>query len=117
MSTRRERSLHLTAELQRSYSRGGNFHADEDAARAVGLPGLVAQGMQVASPAYGILLDAWGDQLVAASELELTFISMVTAGETVDAAVDADEQAAELTVTARGSPRPAVVGRARLLRA
>ena len=116
MSTRRERSLHLTAELQRAYSRGGNFHADEGAARAVGLPGLVAQGMQVASPAYGILLDAWGEQLLSASELELTFVSMVTAGETVDAAVDAEEDSAELKVTARGSTRPAVVGRARLRR-
>lgn len=111
-----ERSFRLTAELQRAYSRGGNFHADDDAARALGLPGLVAQGMQVASPAYGILLDRWGDQLLARSEIELTFVSMVTAGETVDAVVNAGEHAAELTVTARGSARPAVVGSARLRR-
>lgn len=114
MSARQGRSLHLTAELQRAYSRGGNFHADEAAAQALGLPGLVAQGMQVASPAYGVLLDRWGDQLLAHSELELTFVSMVTAGETVEAIVEIEDRSAELTVSTPGSTRPAVVGRAHI---
>ena len=43
------------------YSRAGNFHSDPEEARRLGMPGLVAQGMQVCGPAYGVLLDAWGD--------------------------------------------------------
>jgi hypothetical protein len=51
------RDLLLTPELLRAYSRRGNFHSDEDEASRLGLPGLVAQGMQVVGPAYDVLLD------------------------------------------------------------
>ena len=59
-----KRSLHLTAELLRRYSRRGNFHSDVDAAATIGYSRLVAQGMQAAAPAYGLLLDEWGDDQV-----------------------------------------------------
>ena len=58
------RSLHLTAELLRRYSRRGNFHSDPDAAASIGYSRLVAQGMQVAGPAYGLLLDEWGEDFL-----------------------------------------------------
>jgi hypothetical protein len=45
------RRLHLTEDLLRAYSRRGNFHSEADAAGRLGLPGLVAQGLQVAGPA------------------------------------------------------------------
>jgi acyl dehydratase len=107
------RTLHLTAELQRAYSRGGNFHADEDAARDLGLPGLVAQGMQVAGPAYGVLLDAWGDDLLSGGVVDLKFVGMVVAGETVDAVVALDDDTATFEVTGAAGAT-AVVGQARI---
>lgn len=112
-SARLERDLHLTPELQRAYSRGGNFHADEEQARTLGLPGLVAQGMQVVGPAYGLLLDEWGDDFLAHGELELKFVGMVVAGETVAAAVQVGGDAATIEVTRRGDGTTAVVGNAR----
>ena len=112
MTERRTRSLTLTADLLRAYSRRGNVHADPAAARELGLTELVAQGMQVAGPAYALLLDAWGEDWLAHGELELTFVAMVTAGETVDAEVELDGDDATVCVTAApGTAR--VVGRAR----
>ena len=111
--TRLERELHLTAEIQRAYSRGGNFHADEEQARELGLPGLVAQGMQVVGPAYGLLLDAWGDDFLAHGELDLKFVGMVLAGETVAATVEIDGHSAVIEVTRRGDGTTAAVGTAR----
>ena len=107
------RELILTPELLRAYSRRGNFHSDADEASKLGLPGLVAQGMQVAGPAYGMLLDAWGEEFLTHGEIELKFVGMVVDGETVDAEVTVDGDEAELEVTNRGSRRVAAVGRAR----
>jgi acyl dehydratase len=112
VTERRRRSLALTPDLLRAYSRRGNFHADPDAARELGLTELVAQGMQVAGPAYSLLLDAWGQGWLSHGELELTFVAMVRAGETVDAEVELDGEEASIRVT--GSPGDLrVVGRAR----
>jgi len=83
----RRRSLHLTDELLRAYSRRGNFHSDPETARRAGLPGGIAQGMQVAGPAYGLLLDEWGDDFLARGELELRLVGMVLAGQTITAEV------------------------------
>jgi acyl dehydratase len=115
MSEVRRRELELTAERQRAYSRSGNFHADADTAADLGLPGLVAQGMQVAAPAYGLLLDEWGEALLERGELELRFVAMVVAGETADAAVTFDaEDAATVEVTVTSDDRVAVVGTVRV---
>ena len=112
MTDRRTRSLTLTADLLRAYSRCGSFHADPDAARELGLTELVAQGMQVAGPACALLLEAWGTAWLAHGELELGFVAMVGAGETVDAEVELDGEEATVRVTASpGTTR--VVGRAR----
>lgn len=107
------RELLLTPELLRAYSRRGNFHSDAEEASKLGLPGLVAQGMQVAGPAYGMLLDAWGEEFLTHGEIELKFVGMVVDGETVDAEVTVDADEAELEVTNRDSRRVAAVGRAR----
>ena len=112
MSTDR-RELLVTAELLRAYSRRGNFHSDAGEASKLGLPGLVAQGMQVAGPAYGILLDAWGEEFLAHGEMELKFVGMVVDGETVDAAATVDGDEAELEVVNRDRQKAAAVGRAR----
>jgi acyl dehydratase len=109
MSSHRRRLL-LTAELLRAYSRRGNFHSD--AASQLGLPGLVAQGMQVAGPAYGVLLDEWGEDFLAEGEIELKFVGMVTAGETVEAEVAFDGDHAELEIGNRERGGVAAVGRA-----
>jgi acyl dehydratase len=111
MSIRR-RDLVLTPALLRAYSRRGNFHSEPGEADRLGLPGLVAQGMQVAGPAYGLLLDAWGEEFLAHGEVELKFVGMVMDGETVDAAVEIDDDRAELEVVNRDRGRVAAVGRA-----
>ena len=109
------RSLHLTADLLRLYSRRGNYHSDPDAAAEIGYSRLVAQGMQVAGPAYGLLLDEWGDDFLAHGSIELKFVGMVVAGETVDATVtitDPDSDADSATITVVSGDHTAVVGAA-----
>ena len=105
-------SLTLTADLLRAYSRRGNFHSDPEAARELGLPGLVAQGMQVIGPAYGLLLDAWGDEFLGSGEIDVRFVGMVTADETVDAVVQIEGASATVTVDNRSTGHVAAVGSA-----
>lgn len=105
-----KRSLLLTADLLRRYSRRGNFHSDPDAAAGLGYERLVAQGMQAAAPAYGLLLDAWGDDWLDHGVLELKFVGMVVDGQTVDADVETESDTATITVTV--GDRTAVVGTA-----
>jgi acyl dehydratase len=111
MSTHR-RELVLTAELQRAYSRRGNFHSDPGEASRIGFTGLVAQGMQVAGPAYGALVDEWGEGFLEHGEIDLKFVGMVMDGETVDAAVTIEGDRADVEVTNRDRGHVAVVGRA-----
>ena len=114
MSTRRAR-LAVTEELVRAYSRRGNFHSDAETATALGMPGLVAQGVQVAGPAYDILLHAWGDDFLEHGELDLRFVGMVLAGQTIDARVElADNREAMIEVTNTTAGTTAVVGSARV---
>jgi acyl dehydratase len=92
------RSLELTADALRAYSRSGNFHSDPDEARRLGMPGLVAQGMQVCGPAYGLLLDAWGAEFLHGGRLTARFVGMVVDGQTIDAAVVHDDERARFEV-------------------
>ena len=107
------RSLQLTDEMLLAYSRRGNFHSEPEEAERLGLPGLVAQGMQVFGPAYGLLLDAWGDDFLAHGELELKFVGMVTGGQTVDASVSVEGHEAQIEVRNQDADQVAVVGSAR----
>jgi acyl dehydratase len=107
-----KRALELTPELLRLYSRRGNFHSDPEAATALGYDKLVAQGMQVAGPAYGLLLDEWGEDFLAHGELELKFVGVATDGETVEARVEVDGDAATITVENLTADRTSVVGTA-----
>jgi acyl dehydratase len=109
-----ERSLTLTGDLLRAYSRRGNFHSDDEEADRLGLPGLVAQGMQVAAPAYAALLDAWGSDLLACGVVELKFVAMVLEDERVRAVVEVDDTEATFEVTSEATGKTAVVGTARL---
>jgi acyl dehydratase len=109
-----KRTLALTPELLQAYSRRGNFHSDPGAAAELGYTKLVAQGMQVAGPAYGLLLDEWGEDFLAHGTVELKFVSACTDGETVDATVDIDgtRDAATITVANATTGATAVVGTA-----
>jgi acyl dehydratase len=106
------RSLTITEELVRAYSRRGNYHSDPATSEALGLPGLVAQGVQAGGPAYGLLLESWGDAFLAHGEIEMRFVHVVLAGDTVDAAVDIGEDAATFEVANTTRDRVAVVGTA-----
>ena len=115
MSEFRTRQLAITEELVRAYSRRGNFHSDPTISAGLKLPGLVAQGVQAAGPAYGVMLDAWGEEFLAHGEIEMRFVGVVLAGDTVHARVDIDDHDDEATfeVTNTTGGRTAVVGRAR----
>ena len=45
--------------------------ASTTTSESLGLPGLVAQGTQVTGPAYGLLLDAWGEDFLAHGSLDV----------------------------------------------
>jgi acyl dehydratase len=108
-----QRTFTLTEARIRAYSRRGNFHSDAAQASALGLPGLVAQGVQVAGPAYGALLDAWGDDFLAHGEFECTFVGMVTEEQVVTARVDIDHDGhASFDVKNDTTGKTAVVGKA-----
>ena len=106
------RALTITEELVRAYSRRGNFHSDASMSADLQLPGLVAQGVQAAGPAYGVLLDAWGEEFLAHGEIEMRFVGIVLAGDAVIARVDAGDDAAVFEVENATGARTAVVGRA-----
>jgi acyl dehydratase len=106
------RRLVLTEDAIRAYSRRGNYHSDASTAAAVGLPGLLAQGVQVAGPAFGALLDAWGEPFLAGGELDVRFLSPVYSGETVEASVSLEGTTATLEVVDLDSGRVAVTGTA-----
>jgi acyl dehydratase len=107
------RSLAITEDLVRAYSRRGNYHSDPAMSADLKLPGLVAQGVQVAGPAYGALLDAWGEEFLAHGEIEMRFVGVVLAGDTVDARVEVDDDSATFEVENTTRSRTAVVGTAR----
>jgi acyl dehydratase len=113
-ATVRRRTLLVSEDLVRRYSRRGNFHSEPATAESLGLPGLVAQGTQVTGPAYGLLLDAWGEEFLAHGELDVRFVGMTVAGETVTAQIltDADHATIEVMNDDRGAT--VVVGNARL---
>lgn len=113
MTAPRTRTLAITEELVRAYSRRGNFHSDASMSSELQLPGLVAQGVQAAGPAYGVLLDAWGDEFLERGEIEMQFVGLVLAGETVEARVDASDDEATFEVANTTAGHTAVVGRAR----
>jgi acyl dehydratase len=106
-----KRELTITEALVRAYSRRGNYHSEAGTASELGLPGLVAQGVQAAGPAYGVLLDAWGEDFLAHGEIEMRFVGMVMAGDTVVATVN-DDGTFEVENTTKH--RTAVVGHASL---
>lgn len=113
MTESHSRTLAITEELVRAYSRRGNYHSDPALSADLKLPGLVAQGVQAAGPAYGLLLDAWGEEFLAHGEIEMRFVGIVLAGETVEARVDVEGEAATFEVVNTTAARTAVVGTAR----
>lgn len=109
-----QRSLHVSEDLVRRYSRRGNFHSEHATSEALGLPGLVAQGTQATGPAYGLLLDAWGEEYLAHGELDVRFIGMTLAGDTVTASVELDGARAVIDVVNDDRGAAVVVGTATL---
>jgi acyl dehydratase len=115
MSAAVSRSLTITEDLVRAYSRRGNYHSEAATSAELGLPGLVAQGMQVAGPAYGALLDAWGEDFLAYGELDMRFTGVVLAGDVVEARVNFGDDGADASFEVENVARglAAVVGTAR----
>jgi acyl dehydratase len=113
VTTRATRTLLVSEELVRAYSRRGNFHSDPALSAGLRLPGLVAQGVQAAGPAYAALLDAWGEEFLAHGEVDMRFVGIVIAGDTVTAAVELHDDTATFEVVNTTAGRTAVIGDAR----
>ena len=116
MNDHRTRELAVTEDLVRAYSRRGNYHSDPGLSAGLQLPGLVAQGMQAAGPAFGVLLDAWGEEFLFHGEIDLRFVGLVLAGDTVEARVGVDvgeDGTATFEVVNTSAGHTAVAGRAR----
>jgi acyl dehydratase len=105
--------LHISEDLVRAYSRRGNYHSDPEQSSNLGLDRLVAQGMQAAGPAFAELIDAWGEDFFSGAEIDLRFVGVVHAGDTVTATVEFDADSATITVENNSSQRTAVAGTAR----
>jgi acyl dehydratase len=111
--TERRATWDVTEDLVRAYSRRGNFHSDAETASALGMPGLVAQGVQIAGPAYNMLLDEWGEAFLARGEIDLRFVGMVVAGDSIEARVEIEaDGVATIEVENTTAGRTAAVGRA-----
>ena len=108
-----KRTLHVSEDLVRAYSRRGNYHSDPETSAALGLDRLVAQGMQAAGPAFAELIDAWGEAFFSGVEVDLRFVGVVHAGDTVTATVEFDDNSATIDVTNDTARRPAVAGTAK----
>jgi len=111
--TKAKRAFHVTEELVRRYSRRGNFHSEAATAASLGLPGLVAQGTQVTGPAYGLLLDAWGEDFLSSGSLDVRFVGMTLAGDTVTATVVTTGSEATIEILNDDRAATVVVGSAR----
>lgn len=107
------RHLTLTGDLIRAYSRRGNYHSEPQTAKELGLPGLVAQGVQVAGPAYGALLEQWGEEFLEHGELDVRFVGLVTEDDIIEARVSCTANDATIEVVNTTAGRTAVVGTAR----
>ena len=70
--------------------------------------------MQIAGPAYSILLDEWGDEFLERGEIDLRFVGMVVAGDAIEARVVVDERTASIEVSNTTAGRTAAVGSARV---
>ena len=69
--------------------------------------------MQVAGPAYDVLLDAWGEDFLAHGEIDMRFVGMVLAGDTIEVAVELSPgELASIEVVNTTSGQTAAVGRA-----
>lgn len=108
--TARRRRMTITEDLVRAYSRRGNYHSEAGTAAELGLPGLVAQGLQAAGPAYGELLDAWGEAFLAGGTVEMKFVGVVVAGDTIAAEIRVTGDDATFEVVNESAGRVAVVG-------
>jgi acyl dehydratase len=108
-----ERRFLVSEDRIRAYSRRGNYHSDAQTAAALGLPGLVAQGAHVIGPAYGALLDAWGDTFLEHGEIDVKFVGVVMAEEEIITDVAIDDGTAKISVENASTGRTAAVGEAR----
>lgn len=113
MSRASQRRFLVSEERIRAYSRRGNYHSDAQTAAALGLPGLVAQGAQVIGPAYGALLDEWGDTFLEHGEIDVKFVGVVMAEEEIVADIAIDDGTATISVENASTGRTAAVGEAR----
>lgn len=104
------RTLTLDADRLRTYSRAGNFHSDDAEARAMGLPGKVAMGMQTFGPAYALALDRWGTPFVERGGLRATFFGLVLEDDTVEARVSFAGELADFQILNLSRSRPTAAG-------
>ena len=73
----------ITSEKIARYSGAGNIHTDEEAARRIGIEGLIVQGGQLAGYLNDMLCESLGRGFIEGGEMSVTFIKSARAGDTV----------------------------------
>jgi hypothetical protein len=107
------RRFTLTGDRIRAYSRRGNYHSEPATAAALGLPGLIAQGVQAFGPAYALCLERYGADFLEHGGFDVKFVGLVLEDDTVEADVMfAADGTAQIAVMNTRGPAVAVVGTA-----
>ena len=97
----------------RAYSRRGNYHSDAVDVGATRPPGPRRAGRAGGRARVRRAARRVGREFLAHGEIEMRFVGIVLAGDTVDARVDLDDDAATFEIANTTAARTAVVGRAR----
>ena len=114
-------SLLVTDEVIATYAEAANdrnpIHLDDEAARAVGMPGRIAHGMLSGALLLRMLEESFGSDWRLHGRVELTFIRPLLPGRTVTARAQLDGERLEVWVETDEPGRPrTIVGTAWLER-
>lgn len=82
----------MSIEKMARYSGAGNIHTDEEAARRIGLGGVIVQGGQLAGYLNEMMCASLGRGFIEGGELSVTFIKSARAGDTLTTRGEVKEQ-------------------------
>lgn len=73
----------LTAEKMRLYAGEGNIHSDNDVARQIGLPGVIAQGGHLVAYLNEMMFQSLRQGYLEGGEISVAFIKSARPGDTI----------------------------------
>ena len=106
-------SLLVTDEVIRTYAEAANdhnpIHLDDDAGRAIGMPGRIAHGMLSGALLLRMLEEGFGSDWLLRGHVELTFIRPLLPNRTVTARAQLDGERLRVWVETDEPGRPHVI--------